>query len=102
MTRCLGTKPDNTGSMRASGRKSKLSFNEIRELETLPDKIAMLESEQTDIARQLGDPALYSMPPRELKALARRQAAIVEELDSAMSRWEALELRKAGTEDAGT
>ena len=95
-------KPDNTGSMRAGGRKSKLSFNEVRELETLPDKIAGLESEQTDIARRLGDPAMYAMASQEVKALSRRQAAIVEELDSAMSRWEALELRKAGTEDAGT
>ena len=95
-------KSDNAGGTRAGGRKSKLSFNEIRELETLPGKIAALESEQTDIARGLGDPALYSTASREVKALSTRQIAIVEELDSAMSRWEALELRKASTGDAGT
>ncbi|MBL0125557.1 MAG: ATP-binding cassette domain-containing protein [Betaproteobacteria bacterium] len=88
-------------SARGNPRKAKLSFNEVRELESLPAKIEALETEQGDIQRRLADPSLYATAPKEVKALTTRQEAIGVELGAAMARWEALELKKAGRENSG-
>jgi ATP-binding cassette subfamily F protein uup len=88
-------------SARGNPRKAKLSFNEVRELESLPAKIEALETEQGDIQRRLADPTLYATAPKEVKALSTRQEAIGVELGTAMARWEALELKKAGRENSG-
>ena len=81
---------------RSGARKTKLSFNEDRELEALPQKIAGLEMEQAEIARRLLDPAMYSASKNQIKDLTTRQTAIGVEIDAAMIRWEALELKKSG------
>ena len=84
------------GDARSNVRKTKLSFNEVRELESLPKSMETLELEQGDIQRRLADPSLYVVAPQEVKALLARQEAIGVELATAMSRWEALELKIAG------
>jgi ATP-binding cassette subfamily F protein uup len=69
----------------------KLSFNEKRELEALPDAITALEAEQKDLQQQLQDPDIYRTDP---KGTAARQARC-EEIDGLLleklERWEALE-----------
>ena len=83
---------------RAIARKVKLSFNEDRELDGLPGKIAAFETEQGEIARRLSDPAMYSASKNQIKELTSRQTEIVAEIELAMGRWEALELKKSGGE----
>ena len=79
----------------AAARKSKMSFNEVRELESLPGKIEALEKEQAVIQQRLADPAIYTNGTPEVKNLTQRQEAIAAELEAAMVRWEELELKKA-------
>ncbi len=80
---------------RAPRRKTKLSFNETRELEALPGRIVELEREQAELSARLADPALYQDRSVDLKALNARHAAIEEELLALLARWEELEAAKA-------
>jgi ATP-binding cassette subfamily F protein uup len=74
--------------------KSKLSFNETRELESLPEKIEALEQEQGEITARLGDADLYRKNPQEFKRLNTRFAEIEVDHVLAMARWEELEAKK--------
>ena len=80
---------------RAPRRKTKLSFNEARELERIPARLEALEQEQAALAARLADPALYQDRTVDLKALNARHAEIEEELSRLLERWEALEAAKA-------
>ncbi|MDO9467898.1 MAG: ATP-binding cassette domain-containing protein, partial [Thiobacillus sp.] len=75
--------------------RSKLSYKEARELETLPLQLGALEAEQAQIAERLADPALYQAGSQEAAALQARSDAIEAELIAALARWEALEAKAA-------
>jgi ABC transport system ATP-binding/permease protein len=75
--------------------RGKLSFNEKRELDQLPDEIAALEKEQLDIAATLAAGEIYRTDPTKAKSLGERNAQIDDVLVEKMARWEALEA-KAG------
>lgn len=74
-------------------RSSKLSFNEKRELEQLPDRIAALEAEQAAIHERLADPALYQQAADEVAGVKARAESVEAEIEAAMLRWEELESR---------
>jgi ATP-binding cassette subfamily F protein uup len=74
---------------RAKARK--LSFNEQRELKSLPAVIERLEAEQTALQSSLSDPALFRERPAEARTAAARLQALVAELEAAYARWAALE-----------
>jgi len=76
--------------------RARLSYKEARELEALPGQIETLEAEQTRIAEQLADPALYQSNPQDAAALRARVETIEAELIDALSRWEDLEAKAAG------
>ena len=76
--------------------KVKLSFNETRELESLPGKIEALEKEQGEIGVKLADAAIYRDDPQEAKRLQARNNVIEEELLEALARWEELEAKQKG------
>ena len=86
---------DNIAAPRPVARKAKLGFNEARELEGLPTKIEALEQEQVHVQQRLADPSLYANAPKEVKLLVARQAAIAQEIEAAMTRWDALESKRA-------
>jgi ATP-binding cassette subfamily F protein uup len=71
----------------------KLSYKEQRELEALPARIEALEVEQTAIAAELADSAVFARDPLRGAELAARHAQIEEELMTALERWEALGAR---------
>jgi ATP-binding cassette subfamily F protein uup len=77
--------------------KPKLSFKEIRELESLPATIEGIEAEIAQIGMTLADPATYSAPAAEVKALNSRVTELEASLAKALARWEMLELKAAGT-----
>jgi len=79
----------------AAQKPGKLSYNERRELESLPDKIAALEAEQANLHARLADPALYQEAPQEVARCKDRLDALDGEIEAAMLRWEALETRAA-------
>jgi ATP-binding cassette subfamily F protein uup len=77
-----------------SGGSAKLSFKETRELASLPETIAALEREQTDITAALADPEVYRDEPGRVQALQQRYTAIETELMENLARWEALEAKQ--------
>ncbi|KON80613.1 ATP-binding cassette domain-containing protein [Azoarcus sp. PA01] len=84
-----------TPAMTAS-RAGKLSFNEKRELDALPDRIAALEAEQGTLQARLADPALYQQAPHEAVQIKERLDTVEREIEEALVRWEALETRAGG------
>jgi len=73
--------------------RRKLSYNEQRELDTLPGRIETLEAEQKALSERLASPDLYTATPDEAGPLTARYAAIEDELMAALERWEALASR---------
>ena len=70
-----------------SPRAAKLTYNEKRELDALPDAIAALEQEIADIESALADPTLYSTDNARAMLLTARLPQAREELDAAETRW---------------
>ncbi|WDD94848.1 ATP-binding cassette domain-containing protein [Burkholderia sp. FERM BP-3421] len=79
---------------RNAQRTVKLSFNEQRELDGLPDRIAALEAEQKAIGAQLEDGAIFARDAQEGARLTERFAALDDELLAALERWELLEAKR--------
>jgi ATP-binding cassette subfamily F protein uup len=74
-----------------------MSFNDKRELEALPDRIAALEEEQGALHARMADPALYQQAPQEVAQVKARLEAVEAEIEAAMLRWEELEARAAAS-----
>ena len=90
------TAESKAAELRAASRAAKLSFNEKRELESLPERIAALEDEQTALQARMADPALYQSAPQEVAQIKAWMEALDGEIEAAMLRWEELESRAAG------
>jgi len=73
----------------------RLSYNEQRELGAMPERIAALEAEQTQLTAALADPATYTERAQEVGAMTERLAQVERDIDMALSRWEELEQRAA-------
>jgi ATP-binding cassette subfamily F protein uup len=80
-------------SPRPATARTKLSYKEQRELESLPGRIEALEAEQKTLFERLASPALYTEAPQEVATLQARHDAIEAELMAALERWEALAAR---------
>ena len=70
---------------------SKLSFKEQKELESLPELIEKLESEQTSINLTLADANIYANHPDQVKTLQTRLSELDAEIEEKVLRWESLE-----------
>ena len=75
----------------AAAAKSKLRFKEQKELDSLPDRIAALEDEQTSLTARLSSGTLAGP---EAAVVSTRLGALAAEIDAAMLRWEELESRR--------
>ena len=82
-----GKVPKNLAPASSVPKPAKLSFNEKRELDALPDRIAALEQEIADIETALADPSLYSTDNARATTLTARLPQAREELDAAETRW---------------
>ncbi|MGD9016670.1 MAG: ATP-binding cassette domain-containing protein, partial [Desulfobacterales bacterium] len=72
-------------------RERKLTFNENRELETLPGKIEALEAEQKALFDAMADPDVYRRGGDRVSTLKKRLDEIEHQLTDAYRRWEILE-----------
>jgi ATP-binding cassette subfamily F protein uup len=70
--------------------RTKLSYKEQRELDSLPARIEELEAEQKAIGERLSGSELYTREPQRVAELQARYAQIDDELTSALQRWEDL------------
>jgi ATP-binding cassette subfamily F protein uup len=75
----------------AAPKPKRLSYNEQRELEVLPEKIQRLEAEQAQLTAMISDPAAFQRSKDESNLALKRLQAIAAELESAYVRWETLE-----------
>lgn len=80
-----------SGAGRSASKARKLSFKDQRELEAMPARIQLLEAEQARLQTSVGDPDLFRRSPAQATAALQRLQALVKELESAYSRWDALE-----------
>jgi ATP-binding cassette subfamily F protein uup len=71
--------------------KRKLSYKEQRELETMPEKIKVLEQEQEVLQTKLADPQTYLDSGNDIAGMNARLEQIEAELLALLERWEALE-----------
>ncbi|HSE12634.1 MAG TPA: ATP-binding cassette domain-containing protein [Rudaea sp.] len=80
------------GSTRsANPQKRKLSYKDARELEHLPARIEVLESEIAARTGLMHDPAFYKQDAAAIAAANATIAALQSELEAAYARWQALE-----------
>ena len=77
-------------------RVVKLSFNEQRDLQAIPQQIAVLETEQAQLNQELLDPELYRRDPKGVATRQARLTAIDEEMLQLLERWENLENKQKG------
>ena len=73
--------------------RTRLGYNEQRELAQLPARIAALETEQRELAAAVAHPEFYKEPAQTIRAALARQAAVEQELLEAYARWDALDSR---------
>ena len=78
-----------------ANRTVKLSYKEQRELDALPDEIAALETEQSEINTQLSDPEIFK-DYEKAGVLQSRAEEIEMSLLEKLERWEWLEAKQNG------
>lgn len=74
-----------------AAKPRKLSFNDQRELDALPAKIAALEAEQAELQARMNDVEFYKQGRDDVAASLARVAALGGELEWCYARWETLE-----------
>ena len=74
--------------------RRRLSYNEVRELEALPARIAALEDEQRRLLDETAAPDFYKQPAADIDAKMARLDALAPELDVLLTRWMELEERQ--------
>lgn len=78
----------------AAKKPTKLSYKDQRDLARLPDEIAALESEITELEARLADADFYSRDPAGFQATADTLDARRARLEQAETRWLELEMRR--------
>jgi ATP-binding cassette subfamily F protein uup len=73
--------------------RKKLSFKETRELESLPARIEMLETEQARLQAEAASPDFYKESADHIRKVLARIEAVGPELDAVVSRWVELDER---------
>src|SRR6516162_5456577 len=83
---------------RPAARPRRMSFNERRALETLPARIAALETQIAGLNAILADPDLYACDPGRFGATTQALAVARGELASAEEQWLTLEMLQEETD----
>ncbi|MCW9023455.1 MAG: ATP-binding cassette domain-containing protein [Gammaproteobacteria bacterium] len=71
--------------------KRKLSYKEQRELELLPERIEVLETEQETLHQKMSDTNFYKQDQDKIAEVTQRIETVQQELEQAFQRWEELE-----------
>ncbi len=80
-----------TADKASTAPKRKLSYNEQRELDTLPKQISQLEKEQAELQQKLSDGSWFTTDLEAATAASERLAEIDEELMIKLERWDELD-----------
>ncbi|MCV2509135.1 MAG: ATP-binding cassette domain-containing protein, partial [Neisseriaceae bacterium] len=87
----LKTKKSNTNPIPVKKTATKLSFNEKRELESLPEEIETLENEETQLNEKLLQPDVFKNQYQEAIEWQKRINEIETLLMEKLNRWEVLD-----------
>ena len=71
-------------------KKTKLSYKDQYELDTLPQKIESLENEQTEIQNKIAEPDFYQQDKKDVDNVLARLGEVEKELEVTYGRWEEL------------
>ncbi len=71
-------------------RAERMSWKENKELETLPETIETLESEQEVLMQKMSAADFFKLPVSEQQAVTARSEALTQEIETAYERWEFL------------
>ncbi|HSH30008.1 MAG TPA: ATP-binding cassette domain-containing protein [Thiohalobacter sp.] len=74
-----------------SGRPTKLSYKDQRELDALPRHIETLEAEQAEITHRMSQPDFFQQNKAQISRVQARLKQVDAELEQAYARWETLE-----------
>ncbi|MGG2142301.1 ABC transporter ATP-binding protein [Symbiopectobacterium sp. RP] len=80
----------------AKRQTAKLSYNQQRELEQLPQKLEQLEQSIAALQAQMNDADFFTRPRDETQKILNALAEAEQELEVCFERWEALETQKNG------
>jgi ATP-binding cassette subfamily F protein uup len=86
------TSPKSPESPESPARR-KLSYNERREFEAMPDRIAALEAEDARLQAAIVHPHFYKEGAASIEATLARIEALKSELHAAYARWDELDSR---------
>ena len=78
-----------------SAPKKKLSYKEQRELDALPQRIEVLESEHTELQARIASPEFYKEGAEAIATAMARVGSLEQELLQAYERWDDLEARRS-------
>ncbi len=73
----------------------KLSFKEVRELQSLPGQIQQLEAQVAELQARISDTAFYRQPPAEVARELQWLETLVAQVEVAYTRWQSLETAEA-------
>jgi ATP-binding cassette subfamily F protein uup len=76
---------------KGAARRRRLSYNERRELEALPERVSALEDEQKRLKEEVAGPDFYKSAADHIHAVLARIDAVDAELHAALERWMELE-----------
>lgn len=79
--------------LQCSAPAKKISYQEMRELEALPDEIDNLERELANITLRLSEATIYRDHPDDAETLQIRFTAIEKKLADCLTKWEELEIK---------
>ncbi|AAU93115.1 ABC transporter, ATP-binding family protein [Methylococcus capsulatus str. Bath] len=78
-----------------AGPRTRLSYKEQRELESLPAAIENWESRQAELTARVNEPDFYRRDAAEIKRVLQELETLQASLEEGYRRWEALEARAA-------
>ncbi len=87
----MNTNSEPTRKPASRERTRKLTYQEQRDLESLPARIDALETEQQELHTAMSAPSFYQQPKSDITAATARLAALESELATAFARWESLD-----------
>jgi len=75
----------------AKAKKPKLSYNDQRELGSLPGKIEKLEKQQALLEETMSEPGFFQSDHEQVQRVSKELADMQEKLEVAFNRWDELE-----------
>jgi ATP-binding cassette subfamily F protein uup len=76
----------------AKAKKPKLSYNDQRELGSLPGKIEKLEKQQTLLEATMSEPGFFQSDQEQVRSVSKELVEVQEKLEAAFDRWGELEV----------